>query len=64
MTREIDQGLFLRLMQLSAPQRNDLLEYIGQSADLTDDVLCQAERNALAERQAMVSRKPRKEARA
>jgi hypothetical protein len=28
--RKIDPGLFARLMQMSAPERKDLLEYIGQ----------------------------------
>jgi hypothetical protein len=28
--RKIDPGLFARLMQMSAPARKDLLEYIGQ----------------------------------
>jgi hypothetical protein len=30
MDDKIDPGLFTRLMQMSAPARTDLLEYIGQ----------------------------------
>jgi hypothetical protein len=30
MDKKIDPGLFARLMQMSAPERKDLLEYIGQ----------------------------------
>ncbi|WP_109670914.1 hypothetical protein [Roseicyclus mahoneyensis] len=30
MTKEIDRDLFVRLMQMSAPTRKELLEFIGQ----------------------------------
>ena len=36
MTEKIDPGLFARLMQMSAPTRSDLLEYIGQGAALPE----------------------------
>jgi len=39
MTEEIDLGLFARLMQMPAPARNDLLEYLGQNPVSAEDAL-------------------------
>jgi hypothetical protein len=38
MDEKIDLGLFARLMQLSAPTRKDLLEYMGQGPVATSTV--------------------------
>ncbi len=46
MTGKIDIDLFARLMRLSAVTRNDLLEYIGQTPALTEELVARAERGA------------------
>jgi hypothetical protein len=48
MSKKIDLGLFMRLMRLSAPTRNDLLEYVGQAPVLTEDLVSLAERTCAA----------------
>jgi len=45
MSREIDLGLFARLMRLSPGRRKDLLEYVGQAPALTEDLVDAAERS-------------------
>jgi hypothetical protein len=39
MTKRIDSDLFARLMQLSARERSDILEFLGQSAVSGNDLL-------------------------
>ena len=46
MTEKIDPGLFARLMQMSAPTRSDLLEYIGQGAALPEPAYLRMRRAA------------------
>ncbi|MCU4654076.1 hypothetical protein N8I71_14615 [Roseibacterium sp. SDUM158016] len=39
MTKRIDGDLFARLMRLSARERKDILEFLGQSPVSADDML-------------------------
>jgi hypothetical protein len=39
MDEKIEPGLFARLMQLSAPARKDLLEYLGQGPVSAESLL-------------------------
>jgi hypothetical protein len=44
MTKRIERDLFARLMRLSARERSDILEFLGQSPVSADDLVRSVER--------------------
>jgi hypothetical protein len=43
MDRRVDLDLFARLMRISAAQRGDVLEFVGEGSALTEDTVGRAE---------------------